>query len=116
MLLARLLRPECYRVARVLQSYLDGEVDADTAGDVAAHLEHCRRCGLEAGTYRAIKAAIAVVPAGGRHPGEGVDADALARLRAFAVSLADDGPPDHGTQHAGTPADDPPAPATPSGA
>ena len=92
MFLARLVRPECYRVAKVLQSYLDGEVDAATAGDVAAHLEHCRRCGLEASTYRAIKAAIADGPG----PAGRVDDTALARLRTFATSLADNGLGDDG--------------------
>ena len=124
MLIARLIRPDCYRVAKVLQAYLDGEVDAATAGDVSAHLEHCRRCGLEAGTYRAIKSAIAASPssepgAGGperpdSHPADAADAarqEAVARLRQFAISLAGDGPapaPD-------SPAPDSPAPDSPSG-
>lgn len=74
---------ECMRVTRVLQSYLDGAVDDVTARRVAAHLEHCRRCGLEAETYRAVKAALA------RH--EHTPADAVDRLRAFAEHLAGSG-------------------------
>ena len=62
MLIGRLTRSECARVARVLQSYLDGEVDPPTAAMVTAHLEFCRRCGLEASTYRAIKTAMAAGP------------------------------------------------------
>jgi anti-sigma factor RsiW len=50
---------ECLRVSRVLQSYLDGVVDEVTARRVARHLERCRRCGAEADTYSAIKAALA---------------------------------------------------------
>jgi anti-sigma factor RsiW len=46
-------------VARALQSYLDGEVDHDTARRVGAHLRVCKRCGMKAGTYRAIKASLA---------------------------------------------------------
>lgn len=46
-------------VARVLQAYLDGEVDHDTARRVGAHLGVCRRCGMKADTYRAIKSSLA---------------------------------------------------------
>jgi len=49
----------CMAVARVLQAYLDGEVDHETAVRVGAHLEACRRCGMKAETYRAIKASLA---------------------------------------------------------
>lgn len=92
MLIARLMRPQCYRVAKLLQSYLDGEVDAATAGDVAAHLETCRRCGLEASTYQAIKSAITGAAASGADA-DAVDAAALARLRTFAISLSENGEP-----------------------
>ncbi len=45
----------CRQVGKVLQTYLDDELDDDTARKVAAHLEDCRRCGLEAETYEALK-------------------------------------------------------------
>lgn len=83
MLIGRLTRSECARVARVLQSYLDGEVDPPTAAMVTAHLEFCRRCGLEASTYRAIKTAIAAART------DDVDQAAIGRLRAFAADLED---------------------------
>jgi anti-sigma factor RsiW len=87
----RLSRSRCHHVARVLQSYLDGEVDSMTEAMVAEHLEVCRRCGLEARTYQAIKAAIAATaPAP-----EVVDGAALERLRRFADELAD---PEAGTR------------------
>jgi predicted anti-sigma-YlaC factor YlaD len=73
---------ECLRVTRVLQSYLDGVVDEVTARRVAAHLEDCRRCGLRADTYAAIKTALA------RH--EPTPPPALTRLREFAGTLATD--------------------------
>lgn len=80
-----LMRARCRRSARALQSYLDGELDGPTAAAVAVHLEQCRRCGLEAGVYRTIKAAIAA-----EHDAPTpVDAGALARLHEFARSLAD---------------------------
>lgn len=47
------------RVARVLQAYLDGEIDEGTARRVSGHLDGCRRCGMKAHTYRAIKDSIA---------------------------------------------------------
>lgn len=74
----------CAEVAQLLQSYLDGHVDDLTARRVRRHLEHCRRCGLEAETYRAIKDTLA---RRGRH----VDSQSLERLRAFGERLADEG-------------------------
>lgn len=75
---------ECMHVGPKLQAYLDGEVDAATVERVTAHLEYCRKCGLEAAAYRAIKDALAQR----RQPAE----DALARLRAFGEQLAGAGP------------------------
>ena len=39
----------CRQVRRTLQSFLDGEVEALHAERVAAHLESCARCQVEAG-------------------------------------------------------------------
>jgi anti-sigma factor RsiW len=80
----RLSRSQCQKVVRVLQDYLDGEANASTAAMVAEHLEQCRRCGLEASTYRAIKSAIAASA-----PEQVIDAAAVERLRRFADELAD---------------------------
>lgn len=74
---------ECYRVAKALQAYLDGEVDDMTAEMVSAHLETCRRCGLEANTYRAIKAATVAAESAP----DPLDVDAVTRLRRFAEGL-----------------------------
>jgi anti-sigma factor RsiW len=71
----------CMKVMRVLQSYLDGQTDEVTTRRVANHLEACRRCGLEAATYRELKASLAR-----RAPQ--VDADTVERLRAFGRDLA----------------------------
>lgn len=78
----------CLRVSRVLQRYLDGEADGVTAARVAEHLQECRRCGLQAATYRAIKQAL-------RTGVDTVDPDALTRLRAFSASLAAGDSRDH---------------------
>jgi anti-sigma factor RsiW len=76
----------CMQVMRVLQSYLDGHTDEVTARRVASHLDACRRCGLEAATYRQIKAALlrAATPP---------DPVAVERVRTFAARLSQE-PPD----------------------
>ncbi len=51
-------QPDCQEVAAVLQSFLDGELPAQDADRVAAHLEHCHRCDIEATTVRKIIDAI----------------------------------------------------------
>lgn len=78
----------CRQVATVLQRYLDGELDLPTAQRVHEHLEVCRRCGLDARTYRAIKVAIPVAHA--EVAEIAVDPEAIDRLRAFARSLGGD--------------------------
>jgi anti-sigma factor RsiW len=72
-------RANCREVATYLHRYLDGEVDDRTRRRVAAHLEDCRRCGLEAETYRALKRALARRGA--------LPDDAVARLHSFAEQL-----------------------------
>jgi anti-sigma factor (TIGR02949 family) len=71
----------CHEVAKVLQSFLDQEVDEHTAGQVAAHLEMCRRCGLEADVYGEIKASLA-------RSTSAVPELALWRLRHFGEELS----------------------------
>ena len=70
----------CREAARKIQSYLDGRLEEAEAGRVADHLEVCRRCGLDAATFRSIKATLAGAAA---EP----DAHAVDRLQAFARSL-----------------------------
>ena len=69
----------CKQVARVLQAYLNGELDGLDAWRVTAHLEDCRRCGLEVATIREIKRALA----GRYQPAP----ETVARLRAFCDDL-----------------------------
>lgn len=75
----------CAEVAAVLQVYLDGMTDDLTARRVRRHLERCRRCGLEADTYEAIKDALS-------RRGSDVDAESLVRLREFGENLLTEGP------------------------
>lgn len=74
----------CAEVARRLQRYLDGDLDDDGAQRLAAHLELCRDCGMEAETYLAIKVSLA---ARGTDP---LPADARTRLTDFVHRLAHD--------------------------
>lgn len=71
----------CRKVGKVLQQFLDGELDEITGEQVEAHLEMCRRCGMEADVYREIKSALA-------RSGAEVPSDALVRLRSFGEELA----------------------------
>ena len=71
----------CSEVGRLLQRFLDGELDDPvTAGAIAAHLDVCEPCGLEADAYRRIKAALQAHRA---DPGDG----SLARLHDFGRRL-----------------------------
>jgi anti-sigma factor RsiW len=76
----------CEEVGAWLQHYLDHELDERRSGRLAAHLEDCRRCGLEAETYERIKHSLAdarsVVPT-----------DAITRLREFGERIARGGEP-----------------------
>ena len=79
----------CIEVARTLQRYLDRDLDEPTRARVAAHLAVCRRCGLDEQAYRDILSALS------RH-GDTADGEPIERLRAFAASVAADGPPSAG--------------------
>jgi anti-sigma factor RsiW len=71
----------CGEVGKWLQHYLDGELDDQRSGRLAAHLDDCHRCGLEADTYKRIKHSLSV-----RQPA--VPPDSLERLREFGERLA----------------------------
>lgn len=70
----------CPEVRRTLQRYLDGEVDAEWASRVRDHLEDCRRCGLEADTYEALKINL-------ERRGPDVPDQLVVRLQRFAEGL-----------------------------
>ncbi len=76
--------PSCEEVMEVLQSYLDGETDAETARSVAAHLEVCEGCGPEAEVFRRIKLSL-------HQHAEPVDPAVLSSLEAFGRRLASGG-------------------------
>lgn len=75
----------CHEVGSVLQRYLDEELDQARVKKVAAHLEHCPRCGMEADAYARIKGSLARVARQGLvHP---EDQLSIERLRRFADTL-----------------------------
>ncbi|MCD9624249.1 anti-sigma factor family protein [Rhabdothermincola salaria] len=80
-LMGRRSELSCAEVAAVLQSYLDDELDAQTAEKVHEHLEECRRCGMEAATYEELKAAL-------RRGPDGLTDEPVRRLREFGERLA----------------------------
>ncbi|CAG4906181.1 MULTISPECIES: zf-HC2 domain-containing protein [Acidithrix] len=51
-------RIECMHNIRRLQQYLDGTLPEPSRRKTKAHLEVCRRCGLEATVYSDIKKAL----------------------------------------------------------
>ena len=71
----------CDEVMEVLQSYLDGETDTDTARRVAGHLDKCTDCDLESKVYSRIKVSL------GSHP-ETIDPDVLLKLRSFGERVS----------------------------
>lgn len=72
----------CREVGRILQAYLDSELDDVRAILVAEHLDACLRCGLDANSYRWLKIQLASMA---------LDDDAqLDRLRVFADELLDE--------------------------
>lgn len=75
----------CREVARVLQSYLDGQVDELTTRRVTAHLDDCRRCGLESHVYQELKQALA-------RRATRVDPSIVERVQAFGRELAESPP------------------------
>ena len=73
----------CREVGQVLQSYLDGDVEAGFNEKIESHLEKCRDCGLERETYQQIKSSLA-------RQAPSVDTEAIDRLRDFGNKLTAD--------------------------
>lgn len=71
----------CREVRRILQSFLDGELTPADAERVEEHLQACRRCGLDAETYRHVKQVVSGLR-------RDVDPEALERLETFVEDLA----------------------------
>lgn len=70
----------CLRTRRLLQRFLDGEVDPALAERIARHLAACRACGLQAHVYQEIKDSV-------RRHAAAPSPDTLQRLTEFAETL-----------------------------
>jgi hypothetical protein len=70
----------CRQVGKIIQRFLDAELDEVTTDKMAEHLEDCRRCGMAADVYLEIKASI------GRNAPV-VPEEALTRLQEFSWDL-----------------------------
>lgn len=75
----------CHNVGKLLQGYLDGEIDSSARRHVERHLETCLKCGLDVQTYARVKRALAHDERSG--PETTDDAVALQRLRRLARDL-----------------------------
>jgi len=73
----------CIQVARILQRYLDDQLDERAASQVADHLDECRRCGLDAESYREVKMALA-------HSSRPPSPERVERLTSFVAHLVSD--------------------------
>ena len=71
---------DCHEVGTRLQQFLDDEVTDRRRDAIAAHLEDCRRCGLEADTYMAVKDSL-------RRGRRDVAPGTIDRLRTFSEQL-----------------------------
>ena len=71
----------CAKAMKLLQSAIDGELDQHTLGRVNRHMAACKKCGMHARTYEAIKTSIATQ---GATP---LPADIITDLEAFARNL-----------------------------
>jgi len=80
----------CSQVEAVLHQYLDNELEASLVPKVLKHLEACKDCGLEAEMYTRIKDSLI---AHQQAPGD----DSMAKIRAIAVDLAENGLPHDST-------------------
>jgi len=74
----------CLQVARILQKYLDDQLDEVAAAQVANHLDECRRCGLDAESYREVKVALT---SRSRPP----TPEQMERLTSFVAELVTEG-------------------------
>lgn len=74
----------CRQVGKILQSFLDSELDEISTDKVAEHLEDCRRCGMAADEYLEIKASL------GRGAPVSLE-ESLSRLEEFARRLTEHG-------------------------
>jgi anti-sigma factor (TIGR02949 family) len=52
------MKPTCEEIGEKLAGFVDGEIAADAADEIAAHVSHCSNCGDREKTQRAVKAVL----------------------------------------------------------
>ncbi len=72
--------PDCREVVALVQCYVDGECNHETAIAVAAHVARCPCCGEHVASFESLKVVLRRTCV--------ADAEAVARLRAFTALLA----------------------------
>ena len=70
-------------VRRVINGFVDNQLEDGFAAKIAEHLDECRRCGLSAEVYADIKQSLQSKP-------PTIDDAAIERLREFGSELAGD--------------------------
>lgn len=70
----------CHEVALNLQVFLDKEADPNTAEKIEIHLADCKKCGMKASTFKAIKSVI-------EESSTPVPSHTLMQLREFSDSI-----------------------------
>ncbi len=73
---------DCSKAAADLQSYLDGEIGAETASKISSHLRQCVGCKTEAVKFERIKLAL-------QRQNAPVNAEIIENLQQFASNIAD---------------------------
>ncbi len=71
----------CKKMMKVIQSYLDGEVDEKVARKVAKHLNACVDCDEESTVFKNIKKSLANKP-------EHISPEILSSLTEFTKNIA----------------------------
>lgn len=79
----------CREIERLLQDFMDGELDIHETKYLLQHLEACRRCGLKAAIYRDVKESLV-------RQRRALSADTRAQLHTFLDELDVGQPPSVG--------------------
>lgn len=74
----------CRQVGKIIQHYLDDRLDPSRRALMDAHLDDCRRCGMEVDAYRTLCAELG-------HRRTVLPAATVQRLRDFGIRIAQDG-------------------------
>jgi anti-sigma factor (TIGR02949 family) len=84
-------KASCCEVMRLVQSFVDGELNERRARRIAQHLDDCQNCGLEVALYQEIRESLRrQIP---------IHEPTLARLKDFVRQLEENEPPGGADTH-----------------